>query len=64
MIKKNLNKKIEVISKKYFLKEGNGVCSENGAKCGEKEKCGKKKERVVKKNIKERLEEIKKILDA
>jgi hypothetical protein len=61
MIKKNLNKKIEVISKKYFLKEGNGICNENTVQCGEK-KCGKGK--GVKKNVKERLKEIKKILDA
>ncbi|EOB11559.1 hypothetical protein NBO_1060g0001 [Nosema bombycis CQ1] len=65
MIKKNLNKKIEVISKKYFLKEGNGICSEKKLKCGENDrsvKCGK--ERGAKKNVKERLKEIKKILDA
>ncbi|EOB13868.1 hypothetical protein NBO_54g0014 [Nosema bombycis CQ1] len=65
MIKKNLNKKIEVISKKYFSKEGNGICDENGVRCGKNErsvKCGKVK--GVKKNVKERLKEIKKILDA
>nr|AHW68365.1 hypothetical protein NP_c42 [Nosema pernyi] len=75
MIKRNLNKKLEVVSMKYLKKEKNEICSERQMKnrkekdvgkekCGnkkcDKEKCGKDK----KKDVKERLKEIKKILDA